>query len=131
MTEHQRVAATLDAINQAWQQGRPRDLEPLFHPEIVVCFPGGRSVGRAAAVAGFEDFCAHARVHDFEASQQQVDLFDATAVASCSFKMVYERGGQRYACTGRDLWVLQREAAGWLAVWRMMSELAETPISVD
>jgi hypothetical protein len=41
--------------------------------------------------------------------------------------MVYERSGQSFRSTGRDLWVFQQQIGGWLAVWRTMLDMAEEP----
>ena len=129
--EHRAVSDLLRRINQAWLEGRPRDLLPLFHPGIIMVYPGfsGRADGREALVAGFLDFCENARVHTFEESDHQVDRIGETAVASFAFTLIYEREGQRYRSTGRDLWVLARHDAEWRAVWRTMLDLTEEPIS--
>ena len=46
-----------------WLAGRPQDMEPLIHPEIVFVFPGfeGRMTGWPAFLAGFEEFCRSSR----------------------------------------------------------------------
>jgi hypothetical protein len=123
------VTETLRRINQAWLEGRPRDLEPLIHPEVTFMFPGfaGRAQGSESIVAGFEDFCRNARIEAFQASDHQVDVVADTAVASFRFEMVYQREGSRYRSTGRDLWVFARQTNGWLAVWRTMVEVQEEP----
>jgi uncharacterized protein (TIGR02246 family) len=119
----------LRRINQAWLEGRPRDLAPLFHPDIVMILPGfaGRLQGREQMVSGFVDFCANAKVHAFEADEEQIDVIGQTAVASVAFTMVYERQGQRFRSTGRDVWVFTREGGDWLAVWRTMLDLTDQP----
>jgi hypothetical protein len=131
-TVREEVVEALRRINRAWLEGRPRDLSELIHPEIAFVMPGfeGRTRGAEAFIAGFEDFCRHAKIQSFEESDHQFDVVGETAVASFAFAMVYERGGSRYRATGRDLWVLGREAgaAGWLAVSRTMIDLREDPV---
>lgn len=119
----------LRRINRAWLEGRPRDLLPLLHPEIVLAIPGSTSrvQGREALVEGIVDFCENARVHAFEEHEHQVDVVGQTAVASYSFTMVYEREGHRYRSTGRDLWVFTREGTEWLAIWRTMLDVTDEP----
>lgn len=119
----------LRRINQAWLEGRPRDLLPLFHPDIVLLYPGftGRAQGREELVGGFVDFCANAQVHAFEEHEQQIDVIGQTAVASFTFTMLYEREGRRYRSTGRDLWVFARDGSEWLAVWRTMLDVTDEP----
>ena len=41
--------------------------------------------------------------------------------------MIYERSGERYRATGRDLWVFARQDGAWLAAWRTMLDLVEEP----
>jgi hypothetical protein len=125
------VAHALRRINQAWLAGRPRELDALIHPEIAFIMPGfgGRTRGAEAFIAGFEDFCRHAKIRSFEETDHQVDVIGETAVASYSFAMVYGREGSSYRATGRDLWVFGRQAGpvGWVAVWRTMLDLREEP----
>lgn len=129
MAPRDAVDDVLRRINRAWLEGRPHDLAPLFHPHVVMVFPGfvGRVEGRDALVAGFVDFCENARVHAFEERDHQIDVVAGAAVASFAFTMVYERDGQRYRSTGRDLWILAREGDAWLATWRTMLEVTDEP----
>jgi ketosteroid isomerase-like protein len=119
----------LSSINQAWLEGRPRELEPHLDPKIVMLLPGGTCVkGRNLLVQSFVDMCENARVHGFEESDRQVDVFGDAAVASFAFTMVYERDGEKYRSTGRDLWVFSRGDGGWQAVFRTMLDLTEEPV---
>lgn len=123
------VTATMQQINRAWLDGRIEDLAPMLHPAIVMVFPGfsGRATGRDAFVAGFADFCQQATVHEFQEHDHQVDVAGDTAVVNFVYETVYERSGERYRATGRDLWVFAKQDKDWLAVWRTMLDLAETP----
>ena len=116
-------------INRAWLDGRPHDLVPLLHPDMVMVFPGfaGRGQGRDAIVAGFVDFCSNARVHSYHEGDVQVDVTGEAAVVSNTFEMVYDRSGERYCATGRDLWVFTKQDGEWVGAWRTMFDLAEKP----
>jgi hypothetical protein len=35
--------------------------------------------------------------------------------------------GERYRAGGRDVWIFQKQGAGWVAVWRTMMDLSKTP----
>ena len=120
----------LRRITQAWLEGRPGDLAQLFHPDIVMVLPGfaGRVQGRDQMVNGFVDFCTNAKVHAFDEREHQTDVIGHTAVASVAFTMVYERAGQRFRSTGRDVWVFTREGAEWLAIWRTMLDVTDEPV---
>jgi Domain of unknown function (DUF4440) len=117
-------------INRTWLEGRPRDLLPLLHPEIVLAIPGGpgRVQGREVLVKGFVDFCENARVHAYEEHDFRVEVIGATAVASYAFIMMYERDGHGYRSTGTDLWVFTREGGEWLAAWRTMLDVTDEPV---
>jgi hypothetical protein len=41
--------------------------------------------------------------------------------------MLYERSGERFRATGRDLWVFQKQSGAWIAVWRTMLDVDERP----
>lgn len=101
----------------------------MLHPEIAMVTPGfsSRAEGREAFVAGFVDFCQHATVDEFREHDLQVDVAGDTAVVSFAYEMVYERSGERYRATGRDLWVFAKQGKDWLAVWRAMLDLVENP----
>jgi ketosteroid isomerase-like protein len=91
-------------------------------------FPGfgGVSRGREAFVASFVDFCTNARVITAKERGRQINITGSTAVASFEFEIDNERGGERVRSTGRDLWVLAKEEAPWVAVWRTMLDVRET-----
>jgi len=127
--DSQDVRQTLRTINRAWLAGRPQEMEPLIHPDIVLVVPGfeGRITGWPAFLAGFEEFCGSSRIVSFDEGEYEVDQFVDTAVASFHFDMVYEREGTNTRATGRDLWIFTRIAGGWQAVWRTMLDLREEP----
>ena len=122
------AAATMRQINRAWLDGRVDDLAPILHPEIVMVFPGfsGRAQGRDELLAGFRDFCQNAKIHEFCERDLQIDVAGGTAVVTFRYEMVYERSGERYRASGRDLWVFQNQGKAWIAVWRTMLEMEET-----
>ncbi len=121
------AAAAMHRINQTWLDGRVDDLASMVHPEIIMVVPGfaARVKGREAFLSGFRDFCQNARIQEFNTHEDQIDTAGDTAVATFRYDMVYERSGERYHATGRDLWVLQRQNGLWIAVWRAMLEMEE------
>ena len=121
------VGETIRTINQTWLAGRPEDMKPLVHPEIVLVFPGfaGKITGWPAFLAGFEEFCQSSRIVSFDEGEHEVDVIGDTAVVSFNYDMVYEQKGACSHATGRDLWVFTRAAGGWQAVWRTMLDIHE------
>lgn len=121
------VGETMRRINRAWLDGQVENLAPLVHPGIVTTFPGftGRIQGRDEFLAGFRDFRQNATIHEFREYDHQNDVVGDTAVATFRYEMLYERGGERYRATGRDLWVFQNQNDAWIAVWRAMLDMEE------
>jgi ketosteroid isomerase-like protein len=128
-SKHEAAGATMRQINRVWLDGQVESLAPMVHPEIVMAFPGftGRMQGREKFLAGFRDFCQNARIHEFRDHDHQIDLAGDTAVVTFRYEMVYERSGERYHTTGRDLWVFQNLGGAWIAVWRTMLDMEEKP----
>jgi hypothetical protein len=125
--EAQQVLSLLNRINEAGFGCDLSLLAELLDDAVVMVYPGfgGRAEGKDAVLAGFEDFCANARVIEHSESDHQVDAVGGTAVASFRFEIVYERGGGTYRSKGRDLWVFGREGERWRARWRTMLDLSE------
>jgi hypothetical protein len=121
------VRRTIETLNAAWRENRPRDMTPLLHPDIVMAFPAfsGALAGRDALLASFDEFCLNARVLEDRESNLQVQVVGDTAVTTFNFAMVYERAAYREHSTGRDFWIFARQQGQWTAVWRTMMDLAE------
>ena len=116
-------------INRAWLDGQVEDLAPMVHPEVVMVLPdfSGTIQGREDFLAGFRDFHQNASIQEFREHDLHVDVAGDTAVVTFRYDMVYERAGKRYRSTGRDLWVFQKQDNAWIAVWRTMLDMKETP----
>ena len=126
----EQATAVMRRINQEWLAGRVDALAPLFHPEIVMVFPGftAEKRGREALLAGFRDFVENARVAAFQESDHLVSVAGKTAIVSYRFEMMYERSGKSYRSTGRDLWVFHQENGELVATWRTMLDVEEKKI---
>jgi hypothetical protein len=121
------AATAMRLINQAWRDGQVEDLAPMVHPEIVMVLPDftGTVQGRENFLAGFRDFRQNATIQESREHDHHVDVAGDTAVVTFRYDMVYERSGQRYRSTGRDLWVFQKQDRAWIAVWRTMLDMEE------
>jgi hypothetical protein len=128
---NEEVARVLRSINDCWLKGKPQELAGFLHDDMAMVFPGfaGRVEGASAVIAGYEDFCTNARIHEYDEHDLQIDVCGSTAVASYAFQVVFERQGLKYSSTGRDLFVFSEEAGNWLAVWRTMLDVVEEPMS--
>jgi hypothetical protein len=116
-------------INRLWIDGRVDALAEFVHSDVVMMLPDftGRVNGREDFLTGFRDFCANARIHKFEDDSYVTDLIGDTAVITFHYEMTYERSGEQYRATGRDLWIFREMAGNWIAVWRAMLDLDEQP----
>lgn len=124
------VAKALRRITAAWRGGTPDRMAPMLAEEVVMVAPGfaGRLVGREPFIESFETFAREARVLDYDQGALEVDAGDRVAVAQYGFAMVYERAGARWRSTGWDVWVFEKRGSSeWVAVWRTMQGLAESP----
>ena len=122
------VAQAMHAISQAWRGGASTTW-PGAASGIVMVFAGfsGAMRGRGQFLPGFRDFALNAKVHKYRDHDHHIDVVGGTAVVTFTYDMLYERAGQRYNVSGRELWIFQKQGAAWLAAWRTMLELAETP----
>jgi len=128
--DSEQVAELVEEINATWIEGRPRDLGPFLHEEIVMALPGftGTVQGREAMVATFVNFVEKAQLYDFVQEDLQVDVIGDVAVASFAFEFSYEQQGRHFQGKGRDLWTFQRQDDTWLAVWRTMLDVTEEAV---
>jgi hypothetical protein len=122
---------TMQRINEVWLSGKVEDLAPMMHPDVIMAIPGftGRIQGRNHLLAGFSDFCQNAKIQEFRDYDHETDTIGNVAVITFRYDMAYERSGDRYHATGRDLWVFHREDNAWIAVWRTMLDMQEEPAS--
>jgi hypothetical protein len=127
MSPEQDAAASMQRITRLWLEGKADELAPLVHRGIVTAVPGfaGQSRGREEFLTGFRDFCQTARIREYHEDDQVVAVVGTVAVVTFRYTMVYERGGERFRTTGRDLWVFERQDTTWIAVWRTMLDLLE------
>ena len=87
----------------------------------------GPNAGKGSLSWGVRDFCQNAKVHSFREDDHQVDVAGSVAAVTFRYEMVYEREGKRFRSTGRDLWLFQSQNESWIAVWRTMLDVAESP----
>ncbi len=122
-----RLHESMAAINRAWRENRPSDMRKHLHPDVTLVLPGfnGTANGIDAMIVGFEEWCANARVIEYEESDEQVQIIGNVGFVSFRFDMLYERATYRERSTGRDIWAFERADGKWLAVWRTMVDLKE------
>ena len=109
-------------MNDSWAKDGADDLASFFREDIVMVNPDftHRTEGRDACVASYQDFRKQATIRDFKITNPGIDVFGNTAIATYSYEIQYEMGGERFNDTGRDIFVLVRENDRWQAVWRTM-----------
>lgn len=113
----------IDGINRTWLKGDPADLQPYFHPDMVIQPPGDgpRVHGRDACIASYEAFCRVAQIKRFEPRVAEIDVFGETAVATYRYRIVYGMDDEDYDETGGELLVFVLDDDGqWRVAWRTM-----------
>lgn len=121
-THRQEILELIERLNDAWVKGSPEQLSIFFREDMAMLHPDfiHRTEGREACIASYVDFCSQARVNDFKLGETSIDVIDHTAIATYSYEISYEMGGEQFTDTGRDLFVFIRENDRWQAVWRTM-----------
>lgn len=121
-TYQQEIREMIEQLNVTWAKGSPEQLSSFFREDIAMVHPDfvQRTEGREACIASYVDFCSQAKVNDFKLGKTSIDVFGHTAVATYSYEISYEMGGERFTDSGRDLFVFIRENDRWQAVWRTM-----------
>jgi uncharacterized protein (TIGR02246 family) len=116
------IRELIERMNDAWVKGEFEQLSSFFREDIAMVHPDfvQRTEGREACIASYRDFCTQAKVNDFKLGETSIDVFDDTAVATYSYEISYEMGGEQFTDTGRDLFVFIRDNDRWQAVWRTM-----------
>lgn len=114
----QEVWNTLLALNDAWTQGRPEELEHYFHRDMVAITPTDRQrlEGAAACIAGWTAFVKATKIHHWREIDPEIQLYGNTAVVTYYFDMSFDMGGQTIALGGRDMFVFVKENGRWWAV---------------
>ena|ERR1700722_370793 len=111
------------AGNRAWREGRPEDVASLFHRDVVMEAPDGRTLGRGRD-AMVQSFVAYTRAVDtlhFRETDHAVHVVGDTAVVSYGFEVIYEVEGKRHDELGRERLVFVLDGGRWSAVWRMQT----------
>ena len=119
----------LKSINAAWTKGHLDDLDKYFHEDMIIAQPGFgiRGEGKNACVDSYREFAGMASIQGLSESEHVVLVWGDTAVASYRFEIEYELDGQAHQDTGYDLFVFTRQGGAWLAAWRTILPVPETP----
>jgi hypothetical protein len=121
------VHETMAAINRAWRENRPSDMQPCLHPEVTMVLPNfsGVLIGTDKLIASFVEFCTNARVLEYKETDEQIQVVHDVAFVNYRFSVLYERGTYRERSVGRDIWAFRHSDGKWLAIWRTMVDLKE------
>jgi len=116
------VRKTLDAINQAWREGRFDALAELLDEHIVMKGPGLKELvrGRQAAIQSYVQFMAQSNVVEYAESNHAIDVWGTIAAATYDWAMTYEQKGRTKTEKGQDMFVFRRSGLGWVAVLRVI-----------
>ena len=124
-----RIAAVMDRITHAWRSGQPDLMTSSLDEQVVMVAPdfSARLRGRATFVETFRQFERDAQVLTYQQGKLDIDQVGHVAVVQYPFEMTYRRDRSAWRSTGRDVWVFDQRGADWIAVWRTMQALEESP----
>jgi ketosteroid isomerase-like protein len=127
--DREEIVQILKTINAAWTTGNTADLGKYFHEDMVIAQPGLgiHGEGKGACVDSYMEFAGMASIEKLEETQHVVLVWGDTAVASYKFDIEYELDGHSHQDAGYDLFVFNRTKGTWLAVWRTILPVPETP----
>jgi ketosteroid isomerase-like protein len=116
------IRVAIREMNQSWLEGRIDDVAAYLTDGVVFVAPGleRRIAGKPACLKSFADYVAQAKTHRFDAREPAIDLMPGgdIAVATYSFEVVYEIGGQTFQESRKEIAVFQRESGEWRMGWR-------------
>ena len=112
----------VNAINEAWTQGRAAETLPsMFTEGAVIVGPdlSRLAEGRGACVDSYVRFAAQTKLLEFAEFDHRVDSFGGAAVVDYAYRAVYERDGEELTDYGRDVILAVDTGSGWQVAWRM------------
>ena len=116
------IKEIVKAINECWSLKDYEGIGSYISDEVVVAPPNSekRLVGRLAYVQSYREYDQVAKTIEYKASEPMVDIIDDTAVAICSFDVVYEFQSATYFEQGVNILVFRNSQDKWEVVWRTM-----------
>ena len=119
--KQQQVWNTIQEMNRCWTSDDDNDLNRLneyFHKNMVAITPTDkhRIQGKAACVAGWQNFARKAKIHYWKEVSPDVQVYGNTAVATYYFDMSFNIDSQTVNMWGRDMMTLIMENGKWQVV---------------
>lgn len=115
------------SLTKTWIEKRIEDLYPFFHENVIVMPPGSdkQISGRNDMVESYRQFVNKAVIRNFEEMNLQVNVFNNTAIANLTFKIVYEIQDKVFSEIGIEVLVLNNFNNEWKIVWRTQIPVTE------
>jgi hypothetical protein len=115
------------SLTKTWIEKRIEDLYPFFHENVIVMPPGSdkQISGRNDMVESYRQFVNKAVIRNFEEMNLQVNVFNNTAIANLTFKIVYEIQDEVFSEIGIEVLILNNFNNEWKIVWRTQIPVAE------
>ena len=114
----QEIWRVVRALNDAWTQGDPADLDEFFHPDMIAVTPIDRHrlEGRAACIASWQRFVDAVRIRHWAEHAPTIRVYGDSAVVAYDFEISYDLAQQRFDVAGRDLFFFVRQGGRWQVV---------------
>ena len=125
MSTTQHIKTVIKAFNKSWITGELERLGDFLHPDVVfVNTVGiGRVKGQENCIDALSNFITHAKNKWYDISNEKIEIWGKTAVASFEFEMSYQLAGRDFQKKGRDLLVfnLDQDQDTWRVVYSTVS----------
>ena len=118
-----RLMQIVRMVNAKCVEGKGFDeIAPLFHEDFTIVHPrfAARAQGRDVCLKTYEDACAQMTFEKFDVSDEQIDVYDSTAVLSYKYGCTWEFKGRKIEDDGHELLVFVRDGQDWKVAWRTL-----------
>ena len=126
MTDHETIAATVDAINRVWQGHDPEiigaELRRFFADDMVIVGPDFTVLARGveACTRSYAEFISNASIDKYESGELSIEIFADVAIVVHPWSMTFSIFGKQSSESGREVFTFARVSGSWRAVWRAM-----------
>lgn len=116
----QEVWQVVQAMNDCWTNGHPKDLVNYFHKNMVLVSPNrnARIEGGDTCAAAWTAYATSTTIKEWKTTDPRVDVYcnGNCAVVIYNYEIHIEVGGEEQRLAGRDMFVFVREKGKWWAV---------------
>ena len=118
-----RIWQIVQTVNRTCKEGKGFDrLTPLFHDRVVMVLPGlnRRAEGKDTCLRSYEDACSTMVFHRLDGSEERIDVWGDTALATYRYDCVWDFQGKTFTDDGHEILVFLKDGENWQIAWRTL-----------